>query len=214
MNLENMIRLDHSSNLGNVFTQLNDEKNKLLLWQPAQGHQGMISSYVRIAQLSLHQDEMTFYPMKGSFEFNPHRYIYFLGFKRTTIFKAPILYHSSLKMVIKLPKEIMMRNGRTSERQGLGPEGSMLEYCHNPLNGTNVSNLFLHSKVIDSSSEGISFRSSLTNIVKFKKGDFIWFKSAQKDELILKEGEIRHVTHVMDHMTHEKYVRVGVKILG
>lgn len=209
MLVDKMIKVEGTEPLQKVFAHLSGGSGKILLWQGIHESGQRLCQYARIAQLSVPGDEMTLYPLKGTFGFRHHSFIYFFGLKRTTIFKASILYHSPLKLVIRLPKLLMMANSRIQERREFSTGEKLLHYTHCGQDSGNVSPLYNHSYLIDASANGLSFRSSVNNVVRFKKGDRLWMKSPFIQDGLL-EGEVKYTSHVKN-LGQEDYLRVGVK---
>lgn len=205
--IQNMTRLNEPDELVNVLSHLNSRPNKILLWQNVNGKERRITQNARISKILFPQDEMILNPTRGEFQFHFGSYIYFFGLNRTTIFKATVLYHSRLKLVIRLPKQIMLANSRTEIREDLSMKDRMIELIHH----AHTSSPFFISKLLDRSQNGFSFRSSLNNIVSFKKKDRIWVRSLRFDGQ-LDEGEVSHVTKQIDGITALSYWRVGVRL--
>lgn len=211
---EKMIKLVQPTALQNVFMQLTEGNNKIILWQASDAGDNKNSMHVKLGQINSALDEMTFYPQKGEFFFNPHMCIYFFGYRRTTIFKASIRYHSRVKLVIKLPTEVMLTNSRKEERDDYYLSKTVIHYTHNPKINSSLERMYHHSRLIDLSPTGLSFKSSKGNVVRFRKGEHIWIRSPLKEHHYLVEGEIRYVTPVLDLTTRERYLRVGVNYIN
>lgn len=204
---DQLIRLDDPAQLSNVFLHIYQKPNRILLWQNIEEKGQRICQNARINKVLLSQDEMILYPAKGEFNFSPHRYLYFFGFNRTTIFKSPILYHSRLKMVLRLPKEVLLANSRGEKRMEFLQSERSIELIHHAYQ----EHPFALMKLLDLSSGGFSFKSSFHNVLRFKKKDRIWVRSLSDDQMLL-EGEVRNVTKVHEEAYPNPYWRIGVKL--
>lgn len=207
MLIEKMILLNEPEKLTSVFMHLTSKPNKILLWQNVQTKGRRICQNARIGLINISQEEMSLYPSHGEFFFQHHSYLYFFGFNRTTIFKAPVLYHSRLKLVLRLPKQLMIANSRGEGREDFSHSNKLLYYTHNSF----TDQPYMSSKLLDLSPKGLAFRSSLHNVVRFKKGDRLWIRSPKKESELL-EGEVCNVTKVSETMSQQNYWRVGVRI--
>lgn len=203
---DRMILLDDPSKLANVFLHLTSRPNKVLIWQNIQGKGKRVCQGARIGAINLSQDEMALYPKNGEFLFHHHSYLYFFGYNRTTIFKAPILYHSRLKLVLRLPKQLMLANSRNEAREDHSVSNKYVYYTHNSY----TNQPYHSSKLLDLSPKGLSFRSSLHNVVRFKKGDRLWIRSPFTESELL-EGEVSNVTKVSESISHQNFWRIGVR---
>ncbi|MCM2351553.1 MAG: hypothetical protein NDI69_16135 [Bacteriovoracaceae bacterium] len=202
-----LIRLDDPAQLSNVFLHIHQKPNKILLWQNIEEKGQRIRQNARINKVLLSQEEMILYPSEGEFNFSHHRYLYFFGFNRTTIFKSPILYHSRIKMVLRLPKEVLLDNSRLEKRKEFIQSERSIELIHHAYR----EHPFVLMKLLDLSSRGFSFRSSFHNVLRFKKKDRIWVRSLFDDQMLL-EGEVRNVTKVQEEAYPTPYWRIGVKL--
>ncbi|WP_408097777.1 hypothetical protein ACJVC5_02360 [Peredibacter sp. HCB2-198] len=204
---ERMILLEDPLQLTSVFQHLTSRPNKVLIWQNIQGKGKRVCQSARIGAINLSQEEMALYPKNGEFLFHHHSYLYFFGFNRTTIFKAPILYHSRLKLVLRLPKQLMLANSRNEVREDLSLSHKFVFYTHNSF----TDQPYISSKLLDLSPKGLAFRSSLHNVVRFKKGDRLWIRSPFTGRELL-EGEVSNVTKVSESISHQNFWRIGVKL--
>lgn len=201
-----MILLDDPTRVMNVFLHLNSRPNKILLWQNVQGKGRRICQNARIGLINSANQEMSLYPTGRDFSFLHHSYLYFFGFNRTTIFKASILYHSQFKIVIRLPKQLMLANSRTKSREDVSLQDRFIFYTHHSYS----DQPYLSSKLLDISDEGLSFRSSVHNIVRFKKGDRLWMRSPFHETRLL-EGEVCNISKFSETHSQQNFLRVGVR---
>jgi hypothetical protein len=207
---DKMIKLVQQTELQTIFMQLTEGNNKIVLWQSNEKGGSKNSIHVKLGPVNSCMEEMTFYPFRGEFDFYPHSPIYFLGYRRTTIFKASFNYYSKNKIIINLPTEVMLNNSRKEEREIFHLNKTTIHYTHNPNFNSGLERMYQHSRLLDMSSTGLSFKSPLINVLRFKRGERIWIRSPLKSNNYLVQGEIRHVTPVSDLTTREKYLRVGV----
>ncbi|MGE3609309.1 MAG: hypothetical protein AB7I27_06955 [Bacteriovoracaceae bacterium] len=205
-----MLRLNESIQLVNIFQHLVDEKNKHLLWQHSKDTSKKIVIHSKISNLNISNNEMTLHPEKGEFKFNNRSYLYFYSLHRSILFKATILYHSHFKIVIRLPEMIMLPNSRVQERKVFSND-QVIRYVHNSEKNSTYHQLYLNSKLLDLSENGLSFKSSISNIVKFNIGDKLLVKMPEQQS-ILREAEIRYITKVTSLRPLENFLRVGVKL--
>lgn len=207
---KDMVSLSCPTSLNPLLLQLQHHPQDLLLWQNvAEGPR--TSHFARLGRIDLAREEMTFFPKVGEeFGFHGRSYLYSYAKGRTTIFKSTILYHSRIKLVIRLPRLVMVANIRNAVRQ-VTPD-RYVHYSHSNRSHPDLLQLYLNSKLLDLSPTGLAFKSSITNVVKFAKGERIWMRSPFGDNGAF-DGVVKHVTPVRGERT-EEYLRIGVSFLG
>ena len=204
---DRMILLNDPIKLANVFLHLTSKPNRILIWQNIHEKGKRVCQGARIGSINISQEEMALYPRQGEFFFHHHSYLYFFGHNRTTIFKAPILYHSRLKLVLRLPKQLMLSNSRDGVREDYTLSNKHVFYTHHSY----TNQPYISSKLLDLSPKGLAFRSSFHNVVRFKKGDRLWIRSPFTESELL-EGEVSNVSKVSESISHQNFWRVGVKL--
>lgn len=203
-----MVEINQSESIKNLFVKLSRTKNRITLWQNVDN----IHRHWRIVEfkkIDLRKNEMIFVPKKGMLDFDVRHPIYFYSLKRTTIFKDHIFYNSQLSLAIKLPEKIMMENKRDKERIA-DTSGSYVKLFYGDKVFGNRDAWF-KSPLLDRSEGGFSFKSSLNNVLKFQQGHELDFQFVGMEHFA--RGVIKYVTtHVSDDLK-EKYYRIGVKVL-
>lgn len=202
-----MLSLEQNTELANLLVRIHKEKLPVYLWQNPENIQ-RIGVKARYHRYNLGAEELTFFPVNGEFPFVGRLPIYFYYKNQSIIFKNYIRYNSHHKIIVPFPKKVMMEELRLNPRSSFKSVNVLINYTHFRGGQDPYQNLALRSRLIDRSQGGLSFRSSLNNIVQFRKGDLI--KIQTEDKLKMLNAKINYICIQYDHKTSEKYYRVGV----
>lgn len=185
-----MVRVESRESIFTLFKHLSKINPFITLWQNL-GEPSRRKHLVTLKKLDEHKQEMIFYPKGDYFSFDSTHPIYFFSPKRTTIFKNRIFYNSSYQLAIKVPEIIMIRNVRNQ------PRNESDEMVHFMFGDERISkDCWFKSPLLDRSVGGLSFRSSINNIIKFKTGQKIKYRFESMPKYIL--GEIVNVVELGD----------------
>lgn len=134
--------------------------------------------------------------------------IYVFNDRRQVVFKATILNILANKMVLKFPESLILPNTRTEDRTSFFNQKIFLHFSlQEDVKASEMDKLH-KVQIIDLSPSGVSFKASVDKNFGLQRGDRIWLKLSQSDELT--QGTVMHMT-VMKKGCSDQYVQVGVK---
>jgi hypothetical protein len=207
--MDDMISINSFGSISNLFIHMTATPCRVTLWQNIDNiHR--VRAFARLAKIDVEAEEIEFTPRKGVFDFKSAIPLYFWGKRSNTIFKTNIRYNSDLKIVIKLPKDIMIQDSRSEPRLNYTSEELYVQYMYGGQRDSNLDYMKLKSRLLDLSDNGLSFKSSLNNIVRFREGDKLRIESTSQDKKFM-DSHISYITTVLDPKTMQRYYRVGVK---
>lgn len=202
---DEMVEIEKSDKIQNLFVNLLREKNKIVLWQNIDNiHR--IKKAVCFRKFDTKKSELEFLPKKGQFKFDVQLPIYFYSKKKTTIFKNGIFFNSQFNLIVKAPELVMLKNIRKEKRESC--LNSLVSFMFGEDNYGRDS--WFKAKMIDRSAGGFSFKTSIGNVIKFKVGQKLQFKFDSME--IYVEGKIVNVVSYFED--GKKFKRISVRKLS
>lgn len=211
VNNSNMISLTTKYEVKNLFLEAFQRTKSVILWQQVDNIVHRRSCISKIKRVDLNKDELILIPIKGTYDFNSQLPLYFYSKRKTLIFKNSIYFNEPFKLIVKFPQKIMITNLRASSRSVIdSKDGLYVKYHFGHTADEQAINM--KSQLLDYSDNGLAFKSSLSNIIKFVKGDAIKIQSTNCKSKYL-NGKINYVTMVLDPKDNQYFYRVGVKYI-
>ncbi len=188
----------------NLLHGIRGVNRKISLWQNLDKKK--IWGEVSLVKINKYQNEIDFISKKGHLNFNSTKEIYFYHPNKFLIFKSQIVLNSNFKLTIRFPEMAISSEERQEERVKLKYYKKM---------GLSFSQVMSHKKrelqfrkpLIDISSLGLSFQTSVREREFFKKGDRISMRFYKEGAV---GGHIHYINERIDNYMGNKSFKIGV----
>ena len=209
---EGFIKIEDPKEIEYCFFHLSKNKNRLIIWQHIDNDAHRESVKCKILKFDREKMEVQLAPIKGIFDLNSMIKIYLYIPSPYLICKNFIYHNSPYKMTIKLPKAVLIKNKRDNPRENLLEKKQFFHFKYNFDKNTTLGERTHKSQLIDMSENGLAFKSSINNIIKFHKGNLIKVEHPNERNKFLM-AEIVHITKTIDIWTNQSFFKVGVQYL-
>ena len=189
---------------------LTKSNSQITLWQRPIDDVKRISQKAILVKINEHHNELEFLSKRGEFRFSSKLPLYLVSANRMIILKSFIIYNSLQKLVIKIPSLLMLKNSRQNPRQNYAGKEVYIEYSHGTEKDFSHDYKFHKAKLLDLGSQGLSFKSSKNNIIRFNKGDKIFIRSDEEGLMSEITGHVLYVDKDLSKAKADNYYRIGI----
>lgn len=201
------IKIDREDKVKSILKNLLHNDQHAIVWQHEEDVFERNSIEVKLAKISLDEQQLHITPTNGMFRFHQNEEVYYLNQNKSILFKTTIFHNSAYKIILHRPEMVVIRDQRKQARQHLEHKDIQISYHYGTKTGLSLEKFPFSSKLLDFSNGGLSFGSNLASVKQFMPGDQITIKFNNKNQDIV-EAKVAYVNPTL--LNGKNIYRVGV----